>query len=75
MKERRRIGGEKGIKECNGKKERIGMKGKTKKAKEDVGKKYSSERRKGNHAKERIRGKKGMKKEGMDLNKGRKGRE
>jgi hypothetical protein len=38
------------------------MKGETKKAKEDVGKKYSSERRKGNHAKERIRGKKGMKK-------------
>jgi hypothetical protein len=63
------------MRECISKKERIGMKGKTKKAKEGVGKKNSSERRKGNHAKERIRGKKGVKKEGMDLNKGRKGRE
>jgi hypothetical protein len=40
MKERRRIGGEKGMKECIGKKERIGRRGETKKEKEGVGKKY-----------------------------------
>ncbi len=36
------------------------MKGETKKAKGGVGQKYPSEGRKGNYAKERIRGKKGM---------------